>query len=125
MNNSGEAVRKVVSYFKVPLENLLIVCDDVALPCGMLRLRSQGSDGGHNGLKSVEAHLGTSYYARLRVGVGAPEGQVLTDYVLGQFLLEEESPILEAILRAQEALELWMKEGIAAVMQKVNQKSEK
>ncbi|MBS0605201.1 MAG: aminoacyl-tRNA hydrolase [Verrucomicrobia bacterium] len=120
MNSSGDAVRRCIDYFKVPLDHLIVVCDDVALPTGTMRIRSKGSCGGHNGLKSIEAHLNTEYYARLRIGVGAPGGEVLADYVLGRFS-QEESKIIEAVAaKAIEVLDLWIGAGIAAAMQVAN-----
>lgn len=120
MNLSGEAVRRCIDYFKVPLSHVIVVCDDVALPIGTLRMRSQGSCGGHNGLRSIEAHLNTQYYARLKVGVGAPNQEDLADYVLGRFS-DEESKVLEGVSeRAMHVLELWVAEGIAKAMQAAN-----
>lgn len=120
MNASGEAVRRCIDDFKVPLDHLMVVCDDVALPPGTLRMRSRGSSGGHNGLKSMEAQLKTQYYARLRIGVGAPENEALEDYVLSRFSDEESGVIGEAALRAREVLEVWMTAGIAQAMQAAN-----
>lgn len=123
MNESGQAVRSALDYFKVPLENLLLVSDDVSLATGVLRMRFKGSSGGHNGLKSVEQHLGTVHYARLRVGVGEPkERQPLEDYVLGRFAEEESKVILESFPKAVDALELWITKGVAIAMQAVNTK---
>lgn len=120
MNRSGEAVKRCIERFQVPLDHLLVVSDDVALPLGVLRLRSKGSAGGHNGLKSIEAHLGTSFYSRLKLGVGSPAGEVLADYVLGPFSLEEEKVAQESIERATVVLELFVKEGLSRAMQQAN-----
>jgi PTH1 family peptidyl-tRNA hydrolase len=124
MNTSGEAVRRCMDYYKVPVDQVMVVCDDVALPLGTLRMRSKGSSGGHNGLKSIEAHVHTQYYARLRVGVGAPGGQILADYVLGRFSSEESKTLLEVSQKAVEVLELWMRAGIATAMQAANSAKE-
>lgn len=124
MNASGEAVRKCIDYYRVPLDRVLIVCDDVALPVGVLRMRSQGSCGGHNGLRNIETHLNTQYYPRLRVGVGGPGGQILADYVLGRFSKEESEKIQKTSEDALGVLELWVTAGIAAAMQNAN-KSQK
>lgn len=121
MNSSGDAVRRCIDYFKVPIDHLLIVCDDVALPVGTIRMRVKGTSGGHNGLKSIETHLHTEYYARMRIGVGAPEHEELADYVLGKFSLEESQMIQEITQRATDALQLWISIGIAAAMQAANQ----
>ncbi|MBY0528623.1 MAG: aminoacyl-tRNA hydrolase [Rhabdochlamydiaceae bacterium] len=120
MNSSGDAVRRCIAYYKIPVENLIIVCDDIALDLGMMRIRARGSDGGHNGLKSVAAHLGTQYYARFRIGVGSPEGKGLADYVLGRFTSEEKPVVEKVVEKAIAILELWMTAGIAAAMQKAN-----
>ena len=120
MNGSGEAVRKCKDYYEVPLDRLLIVCDDVALPLGTLRIRSQGSCGGHNGLKNIETHLHTQYYARLRIGVGGPGEQILADYVLGRFSAEESKRIEKTTEDALGVLDLWVTAGIAAAMQVAN-----
>lgn len=125
MNSSGDAVRRCVDYYKVPLDHVIVVCDDVALPLGTMRMRSKGSCGGHNGLSSVETHLNTEFYARLRIGVGAPGHENLADYVLGRFT-QEESKIIEGIeAEAQEVLKLWMTAGIAIAMQTANRKVSK
>ena len=120
MNSSGDAVRRCIDYFKVALDHLIIVCDDIALPVGRVRIRSRGSSGGHNGLKSIEAHLHTEYYARLRVGVSSPEEEKLVDYVLGKFSHEEIKIIEEITAKAIKALELWIAAGIAIAMQTAN-----
>lgn len=120
MNSSGDAVRRCLDYFQVPLDHLIVVCDDVALPLGTIRMRSQGSSGGHNGLKSIEAHIHTQYYARLRIGVSAPEQEDLADYVLGKFSQDERKIIEESSAKAVEVLELWIKAGTAAAMQSAN-----
>jgi peptidyl-tRNA hydrolase, PTH1 family len=120
MNSSGDAVRRCVDYFQVPLDHMLVVCDDVALPLGTIRLRSKGSSGGHNGLKSIEAHIHTEHYARLRIGVGAPGQEALEDFVLGRFSQEEWKIVEEMTAKAMEVLQLWIAAGIAAAMQSAN-----
>jgi len=120
MNESGRAVRKAVDYYQLPLGHLIVVVDDVDLPFGTLRLREKGSSGGHKGLKSIEAHLGTQDYTRLKVGVGGREKGDLADYVLGKFTKEEQSALSEIIDRAVMALELWIAEGAEPASQKVN-----
>ena len=77
MNLSGRSLRQVVDFYQVDLKDLLVVCDDVNLPLGQLRIRARGSHGGHNGLRDVQNHLGTQEYSRLRIGVGAAEGRAL------------------------------------------------
>jgi PTH1 family peptidyl-tRNA hydrolase len=124
MNSSGDAVRRCIDYFQVPLDHMMVVCDDVALPVGTIRVRSKGSCGGHNGLKSIEAHIHTQHYARLKIGVGSPGHENLADYVLGRFSLEERKAIEEMSIKAVEVLELWINAGIAAAMQAANAQKE-
>jgi PTH1 family peptidyl-tRNA hydrolase len=125
MNSSGESVRKCVKSLGVALSDLMVVVDDIALPFGQMRMKEGGSAGGHNGLKSIEAHLGTQSYPRLRIGVGSPTGQKMDDYVLGQFSLEEQSELPDILKKAAEGLDVWRNEGIKAAMTKVNMKGEK
>ena len=120
MNESGLAVRKCMDYYKIPLSQLLVITDDVAIPFGSLRLRVKGSCGGHKGLKSVETHLGTSEYARLRLGVGDREQGDLADYVLDRFSQEEQAQLPEMNDRAIHGIELWLESGAEAAMQEVN-----
>jgi len=122
MNSSGEAVKECVKAFKVPLKQVMIVVDDVAFPVGDLRLKEGGSSGGHNGLKSIEAHLGTSDYPRLRLGVGSPKAQDLADYVLGKFEKAEEELLPQVFDKAADVLECWIREGIQVAMTKANTK---
>jgi PTH1 family peptidyl-tRNA hydrolase len=120
MNSSGDAVRRCIDYFKVPLDQMIVVSDDIALPVGTMRLRSKGSSGGHNGLKSIETHLNTQHYARLRIGVSAPEQEKLVDYVLSKFSQEEIKAVEEITVKAMEVLEIWIAAGIAMAMQTAN-----
>lgn len=120
MNDSGASVRKGVDYYKISLDRLIVVADDVDLPFGTLRLREKGSSGGQKGLKSIEAHLGTQEYPRLRVGVGGRGEGELAGHVLGKFTDKEQSALPEIIDRAITALELWIAEGAEPAMQKVN-----
>jgi PTH1 family peptidyl-tRNA hydrolase len=124
MNRSGEAVVALASFYKIAAEEVLVVLDDFALPLGRLRLRSQGSSGGHNGLESVFEHFGTESVPRLRVGIGAAPAQGATDYVLGRFF-EEEQPLLDnAIRRAAEAVKCAIDKGLIAAMNLFNQPPE-
>jgi PTH1 family peptidyl-tRNA hydrolase len=103
-------------------EELLVVCDDVALPVGKLRLRAKGSSGGHNGLESVIAALGTDAFPRLRIGVGG--GRPDPDYVLGRFTKEERPAIEKAVEEACAAVRCWADEGIEKCMTKFNRRTE-
>ena len=119
MNESGAAVKKCLDYYKIPLDQLIVIADDSDLPFGAIRLRPQGGTGGHNGLKSIEAHLGTQAYARMRIGIGSSKGE-LTEYVLRNFSDEEEAALPQIVDRAIQGLETWILEGIEAAMQKTN-----
>jgi PTH1 family peptidyl-tRNA hydrolase len=121
MNNSGEAVAALARYYDVPIGDLLIVVDEVALPFGRLRARARGSAGGHNGLKSVIGRLGTMEFARLRLGVGRGDARRdLADHVLSKFEADEQSALGEFIARAADAAEMFAAEGIEKVMNTYN-----
>jgi PTH1 family peptidyl-tRNA hydrolase len=121
MNNSGEAVAALARYYDVPIGDLLIVIDEVALPFGRLRARARGSAGGHNGLKSVIARLGTTEFARLRLGVGRGDARRdLADHVLSKFEADEQSALEGFIARAADAAEMFAVEDIEHVMNTYN-----
>lgn len=122
MNLSGESLQKVQAFFKINLEDILVVADDVAIPFGEIRLRKGGSAGGHNGLLSVEQHLGTRDYPRLRVGVGGPGNKALEAYVLERFMAHEAKELPHLQDRCLEAIDLWLQKGIDVAMNKVNVK---
>jgi len=120
MNESGQAVGELARYFKIEVPDLLIVVDDVQLPLGKLRARARGSAGGHNGLKSIIAHLGDEF-PRLRVGVGRGETRRdLVDHVLSRFETDEREDAGRMTLRAADAAETFITSGIAAVMNTFN-----
>ena len=120
MNLSGQAVGEIARYFKVDVPDVLIVVDEVQLPLGRLRARARGSAGGHNGLKSVIAHLGDDF-SRLRIGVGRGEQQRdLADHVLSRFEKEEAAEVERMTTRAADAAEMFITSGIAAVMNGYN-----
>lgn len=124
MNESGSAIRKYISYYRLPVDDLIVVNDDVALPFGALRIREGGSSGGHNGLKSIEEHLGTQKYLRLRVGVGQPlEGQDMADYVLGRFTQDEAGQLPKVLEKGIEALEQLLSHTVDLAMNLVNTKN--
>lgn len=120
MNLSGRSVRQWVDFYQISVSDLLIVCDDFNLPLGTLRARARGTAGGHNGLKDIQHHLGTTEYARLRIGVGAPEGQDAVDFVLERFRPTEKPIIEEAIEKAVQAVGVWIQQGIEACMNTYN-----
>lgn len=120
MNLSGTSVGAIQRFYKVHVNDLMIVADDVELPLGKLRLRSSGGTGGHNGLKDIRNKLGTSVYARLRVGVGRGEVYDLSDHVLGRFTEEEWKEIIDPVGMAKTALLTWIKDGFKSAEQKIN-----
>lgn len=122
MNRSGAALASLRTDADFDVgRDLLVVVDDVALDVGRVRFRARGSAGGHNGLKSVEAALGTREYARLRIGVGAPPpGVDLVDWVLSPLPHEEEDRILSRLPELAEAVRVWIDEGIEAAMNRFN-----
>jgi peptidyl-tRNA hydrolase, PTH1 family len=120
MNLSGTAVAALARYHGVAPGDVLVICDDVNLPLGRLRLRVKGSAGGHNGLKSIIGSLGTPEFPRLRIGVGAPAGQPMVDHVLGKFNRREAEIITAALSVAADAVELILREGIEAAMNRYN-----
>ena len=121
MNNSGECVRALMDFYKVPADDILIICDEVSLPTGRLRIRAKGSAGGHNGMKSIITHIGTSDFARLRIGVGEkPEGWDLADHVLAHFPKEEEPTVREALAKARDAVRCILSDGVEAAMNRYN-----
>ena len=125
MNLSGSAVQHWHHFYKVPIEEVFVVVDDVNLEAGRLRIRRSGGPGGHNGLKSIIASLGTDQFPRLRVGVGGGERKSLSSHVLGKFAPEEEATIEAAIAKAVEAIEMFVAVGIVAAMDKYNRKDDK
>ena len=121
MNLSGDALAAILAEENLPPGRLLVVCDDIALPRGQLRLRKSGSDGGHNGLKSVIERLGTTGFPRLRMGVGPVPPRVdAAEFVLAEFLPEEEADVSAMIDGAAACAESWVREGIDRAMNRFN-----
>src|SRR5262245_50841717 len=112
MNLSGRAIRQIIDFYQVGPQDLLVVCDDINLPLGKLRFRARGTHGGHNGLRDVENHLGTTEYSRLRIGVDSPSEDGAVDHVLGRFRPSEKPVIDDAIVIAIQGVSLWIREGI-------------
>jgi PTH1 family peptidyl-tRNA hydrolase len=119
MNLSGRCVRQIVDYYQVELSDLLVVCDDINLPLGKLRVRPRGTHGGHNGLRDIQSHLGTTEYARLRIGVDAP-GDDAVDHVLGRFRPSERPIIDDAVALAVQAVAVWLTQGLDVCMNRFN-----
>ncbi|MGE6379380.1 aminoacyl-tRNA hydrolase [Peribacillus muralis] len=122
MNLSGESISAVMHFFKVEVEDVVIIYDDLDLPPGKLRLRQKGSAGGHNGIKSTIAHLGTQEFNRIRIGIGRPIGRIpVSDYVLGRFTSEEWDDVGVTIEKSAASCEAWMEKPFIQVMNEYNQ----
>jgi PTH1 family peptidyl-tRNA hydrolase len=121
MNASGQAVAAVQSFYRVPLPRLLMVVDDADLPLGVLRIKPGGGSAGHHGLESVEQHLGTRDYARLRIGIGRQDdAREITGYVLGRFDSTEQALVDKVLNVASDAAECWVDAGIQKAMNQFN-----
>jgi len=120
VNRSGLAVSRLLSLFPLGLSQLLVVCDDVNLPLGRIRIRHRGSDGGHKGLASIIYNLGEEGFPRLRMGIGGGERDDLVDFVLGGFTPAEEEVMGKAIERAAEACLCFVQDGLAEAMNRFN-----
>ena len=121
MNASGEAVKAVLNFYRLPLKHLLVVVDDADLPLGEVRLRAGGSSAGHHGLESVEQHLATREFARLRLGIGRKDGaREITDYVLDRFDAAEAALMEKVLVRAADQAECWLDDGIEMAMNRFN-----
>ena len=120
MNLSGRSVRQFLSFFKLPLEKILVVYDDVALPLGHLRFREKGSAGGHNGIKSLIEHLGGDAFPRLKMGIGAASPGEMTGHVLGKFAPDEREGLENMLATAVEAVQLSRSQGIALASNRFN-----
>ena len=108
MNLSGMAVAELVGFYQLDPQDVLIIHDDIDLPLGKLRLRAQGGSGGHNGLRSIQTHLGTTEYWRLKIGVGRPADDDVAGHVLSSFGRAEKGEIDEAVFKGMQVLELWL-----------------
>lgn len=125
MNESGQAVEKMSQYYKIDPDNMLIIYDDLDLPTGKLRLRQSGSAGGHNGIKSIISHLGTSKFKRIRTGIDRPDKQSVVDYVLGELRCDEQDKLSSSFDYIQSAVDLWLQsDDFNQVMNRFNQKKE-
>ena len=121
MNLSGECIREVLDYYKADIDDLIVIFDDISLEPGKLRLRAKGSAGGHNGIKSIIAQLGSDRFKRVKFGVGdKPKGWDLADWVLGKFPADLYATLRDANQRACEAVACIMTEGITGAMNKFN-----
>jgi PTH1 family peptidyl-tRNA hydrolase len=121
MNLSGESVREIMEWYKIPSHHMILVYDDIDLPLGKIRVRAKGSSGTHNGMRSVIYQMQTDEFPRVRIGIGKPvEGWELADYVLGRFSPEDRKIVDESVLNAADAVSLIVKSGIISAMNKYN-----
>jgi PTH1 family peptidyl-tRNA hydrolase len=125
MNLSGQAIRAVTDWYKLPPESILVIYDDMDLPVGKMRLRLSGSAGGHNGMKSAIAHLGTQNFSRLRIGIGKPEQAVSNNgktisHVLGRFSATENQVVTKLLPLVVECVEVCLKQGVEKAMNRYN-----
>lgn len=121
MNRSGQAIREIAAFYKIEPSHVIILCDDVSIPFGHLRLRSGGSAGGHNGLRNIIEQLGSADFPRIRIGVGEkPEGWDLADYVLCHMSAQEQKEMGEVVARAAEAAVCVVQEGMQRAMNRFN-----
>jgi PTH1 family peptidyl-tRNA hydrolase len=121
MNLSGEAVGALINFYRLPLKQLMVAVDDADLPFGEIRLRAGGSSGGHHGLESIERHLASRQFARLRIGIGRKDGaREITDYVLGKFDSSENELLKKVLERASNQVETWLEAGVEKAMSQFN-----
>jgi PTH1 family peptidyl-tRNA hydrolase len=121
MNRSGGPVSALQRFYKLPVEHVLIVYDDLDLPTGTIRVRPSGGSGGHNGMKDIIARLGSNEFPRVRVGIGRPPGRMEpTDYVLQNFGDDERIIMAEAVDHAADAIETWLRDGVTLAMSRHN-----
>ena len=126
MNLSGESIREVLKFYKIPIEQFYVIYDDTSLPLSSVRIREKGSAGGHNGIKNIIAHLNTDAFIRIKVGIGEkPNGWDLADYVLTNFSKDDEPLILSGVEKASHAIEIILTKGIVEAMNQTNQKLKK
>lgn len=124
MNNSGLSIREAINFYKVEMKDLLVIYDDIDIDFGSIRIRKKGSSGSHNGMKSIIYHLGVDTFPRIKIGIGKkPEGYDLADFVLSKFSQDERKIIDEAIKKAAEATDSFIKDGIDYCMNNYNTKT--
>ena len=126
MNLSGEAISKILAYYKLTPQDMVVVYDDVSLPVGVIRVRERGSSGGQKGMINTIALLGTDEFPRVRIGIGdKPPGFSLSDYVLSRFLREEWDDMIKGITKAGDAVQVILKDGVTRAMALFNEKVKK
>lgn len=119
MNLSGESVGEAAAFYKVPPENIILIYDDISLEVGRLRIRKKGSPGGHNGIKSVTAHLGTDAFPRVKIGIGGPQRD-LVRHVLGKFQQEERDIVDRTLTAAKDAVIAMVRTGVDSAISEYN-----
>lgn len=119
MNLSGESVAEAVEFYKIPKENIIVIYDDVSLPVGRMRIRPEGSAGGHNGIKNIILHLSSEVFPRIKVGAGAPEGNLIS-HVLGHFSKEDREVLEKVFPAVSDAVETIIDKGITEAMNRFN-----
>lgn len=124
VNHSGQSVRQAMTFHKLPLSELLVITDDLALPLARIRLRPKGSAGGHKGLANIIVELGSEEFARIRIGIEWVSGEQMVGHVLSPFTPEEEKQIGPAVQRAADAAECWLSEGLQPAMGRYNRTDE-
>ena len=124
MNLSGFAVADFANFYHIAPEDVAVIQDDLDLPCGQIRIRRKGSAGGHNGIKSIQEHLGTAEFPRFKVGIGHPAGERkdVIKHVLQKFYADEAEAVAEAVKRTADAVECWLRQDMDTVMQEYNKK---
>jgi PTH1 family peptidyl-tRNA hydrolase len=124
MNLSGRSVLEALQFFKIEAsKDLLVIVDDLALPCGSIRLRPDGSSGGHNGLSDIGLKLGSNYWARLRIGIDPPGRVRQSDYVLGKFSSDQQPLVDSSLTESAQAAEVWATRGLQEAMNRFNTKA--
>ena len=122
MNRSGECIQSFIDYYRINVDDILVIYDDLDLPIGKIRLRQKGGHGGHNGLRSTIDQLGTRDFKRLRVGIGRPTGPMsIVDYVLGKFSQDQQESVMLSIKHGADACEKWLNDDFVNVMNTFNQ----
>jgi len=119
MNLSGESVRSIIDFYKIPAENIIVIYDDISLEVGRLRIKGRGSAGGHNGIKNIIAHLGTDSFQRIKVGIGQPTYD-LVEFVTDRFSNEDREIVEKCFEAAVDAVAVIIGEGINSAMNKFN-----
>jgi PTH1 family peptidyl-tRNA hydrolase len=121
MNLSGETVGALKNFYQLSLRRILVAVDDADLPLGEIRLRASGSSGGHHGLESIEQHVASREFARLRIGIGRKDGaREITNFVLGRFESDENAVLEKVLVRASDQVECWLDSGIEKAMNQFN-----